>query len=528
MTEKNIINDYINGAGFGLLTKKYSMGKKRIKNILLTNGIKIRNRGGVKKADVISHLPEFHVKCGKDEVVYAQCKKTGKKISDYKNKSGALSRHIKTLGVEPLSYHDSKIFFSRNNEHWFQQYFNFVIEKINKKKKISCPHCNWYTYDVDNRSGALNKHLKTKHKFNRKKRLKTDEKVTCSICKGEFKSITNTHLLKKHGITMEKYKLKYPRAKITSSKTNKKLRKLAKRNKNLFRNKYKSKAEISLYKWILKYYPKAENGNRSLLNGVELDIVIPELKIAIEYNGLYYHTEWFGGKSKYFHKNKQELCEEIDYKLIHIFEDEWELKNDIVKSKLKNLLGINDKRTKLHGRECIVREIDKELAKDFIDKNHIQGYSNSTISLGAYHKNNLIGVMCFTKRQNNNYELSRFCTLINHNVIGIGGKLFKFFTRKFDYNTVISFADLRWTINKSDNLYTKLGFDFVCELHPDYCYYNSSINRLRRFHKFNFRKKILLSRYPNKLNKNMTETEMVKTIGFDRIWDCGKIKFIYS
>ena len=59
---------------------------------------------------------------------------------------------------------------------------------------------------------------------------------------------------------------------------------------------------------------------------------------------------------------------------------------------------------------------------------------------------------------------------------------------------------------------------------PDYFY----IKKNKRFHKFNFRKKKLLKKYPNILNENMTETEMVKELGYDKIWNCGLIKYIFE
>ena len=92
---------------------------------------------------------------------------------------------------------------------------------------------------------------------------------------------------------------------------------------------------------------------------------------------------------------------------------------------------------------------------------------------------------------------------------------------------VKSFADRRWTIDEKNNVYTKLGFTFDGFTRPNYTYYNSNVDRFKRFHKFNFRKAKLLKKYPN-LDPRMTETEMAKELGYDRIWDCGLIKYIYK
>ena len=105
--------------------------------------------------------------------------------------------------------------------------------------------------------------------------------------------------------------------------------------------------------------------------------------------------------------------------------------------------------------------------------------------------------------------------------------MFKYFIRHYNFREIKSFADRRWTLNEKDNVYTKLGFNFECFTKPNYTYYNSKIDRYRRFHKFNFRKAKLLKKYPQ-LNPQMTETEMAKELGYDRIWDCGLIKYVYT
>ena len=79
----------------------------------------------------------------------------------------------------------------------------------------------------------------------------------------------------------------------------------------------------------------------SIVNDPEIDLIIDNTDICIEYNGLYYHTEKMGKTSSY-HLNKTIECNQIGYKLIHIFEDEWKTKQDLVKTKLKHLLKVNN------------------------------------------------------------------------------------------------------------------------------------------------------------------------------------------
>ena len=132
--------------------------------------------------------------------------------------------------------------------------------------------------------------------------------------------------------------------------------------------------------------------NREILNGMEIDIYIPSLKLGIEYNGLRWHSEEFGKDHRY-HLDKLNKCNEQGIKLIQIFEDEWINHRDICESKLKQICGLNTN-PKIYARKCEIREIsNKNEVYEFLDKNHIQGRTGFTIALGAYYQNNLVGVL---------------------------------------------------------------------------------------------------------------------------------------
>ena len=265
--------------------------------------------------------------------------------------------------------------------------------------------------------------------------------------------------------------------------------------------------------------------NREILNGMEIDIFIPPLKLGIEYNGLRWHSEDFGKDHRY-HLDKLNKCNEQGIKLIQIFEDEWINHREICESKLKQICGLN-RNPKIYGRRCEIREItNKDIVYEFLDKNHIQGRTGFTIALGAYHQNNLVGVMAFKKEKEGYWDLNRFATDINHQCVGIGGKLFKYFTRNYPFIEIKSFADRRWTTDPTNNLYTKLGFEFDSFVPPTYWYYNPKINPYIRFHKFGFRKQHLHNQYG--LPLTMTEREMTTALGYTRIWDCGLIKYVYK
>ena len=147
--------------------------------------------------------------------------------------------------------------------------------------------------------------------------------------------------------------------------------------------------------------------------------------------------------------------------------------------------------------------------------------------LGAFHKDELVGVMTFKEWKKGEWELTRFATDINLHCVGLGGKLFAHFVRNYAFNTIKSFADRRWTPFGENNLYTRLGFELQDTLKPDYSYVHS--NGKIREHKFNCRKANLLKKYPNSgLIESMTESEMIRQLDFYRIWDCGLYRYVYT
>jgi hypothetical protein len=245
----------------------------------------------------------------------------------------------------------------------------------------------------------------------------------------------------------------------------------------------------------------------------EIDIFIPNLSIGIEYNGNMYHSEWKGGKNKNYHLYKTNMCKNANVKLIQIFEDEFHNSKEIVLNKIAHILGIQQNLPKIYGRKCFIKEVNRYTANTFLKKFHIQGYVSSSIHYGAYYQDKLIAVMSFKTENNGNWELTRFASDYNYICCGVGGKLFKHFIREHNPDSVKSFADRRWTIDEENNIYLQMGFKFDGYTKPDYKYYNPKIDNYKRFHKFGFRKQVLLKKYPDILTPEMTETEMVQKLG---------------
>jgi very-short-patch-repair endonuclease len=285
-------------------------------------------------------------------------------------------------------------------------------------------------------------------------------------------------------------------------------------------------AENEIFEYCKQLCHDAEQSNRSIIHPYEIDIYIPSKKIGIEYNGILWHSEKYK-KDKNYHLEKLNLCKEKGVKLIQIFEDEYVNSKDIVLNKIKHLVGASENLPKIMGRKCEIKEIDNGLAKSFLNKYHIQGYGPSTINIGAFFNDLLIAVMSFKKetKESNRWELSRFASDYNYICQGVGGKLFKYFVREYDPDVIKSFADRRWTINEESNVYTKLGYIFDGYTEPDYKYFNPS-DGIKRQHKFGFRIKLLNHKYG--LPLSMTESEMTKQLGYEKIYDCGLIRYIWK
>jgi hypothetical protein len=259
------------------------------------------------------------------------------------------------------------------------------------------------------------------------------------------------------------------------------------------------------------------------INNKELDIYIPELKLAFEFNGVYWHNELY--KDKNYHLEKTELCEEKGISLIHIYEDDWMYKSDIVKSMILNKLGKTP--NKIFARKCEIKEVnDNKLVREFLEHNHIQGFIGSKIKIGLFHENELVSLMTFGKRrismgkkssQEDEYELLRFCSKLNTNVVGGANKLFKYFVKEYKPRSITTYADRSWS---TGGLYYKLGFSFKGKTQPNYYYVINGI----RHHRFGFRKDVLVK---EGYDASKTEHEIMLDKGIYRIFDSGNLKFEY-
>lgn len=289
--------------------------------------------------------------------------------------------------------------------------------------------------------------------------------------------------------------------------------------------KIKSKCENEIFEFIhdeLKM--ECIKNSRSIIDNLEIDIFIPSFNLAIEFNGLFWHSEIHGHKNKKYHLTKTIKCLEKNITLIQIFEDEWFHNKELIKSKLKHLFKLNI-HNKIYAKKCTIKTITSKEKNIFLTYNHIQGKDNSTIHLGCFYKNVLVSVMTFGKERralgtksndNTSFELIRFASDINYTIVGTAGKLLKYFINNYNVTKIISYADRRWS---TGNLYNKLNFVKISDGTPNYWYTTFNFNRLHRFG-FTKQKLIKLGYDPSK-----TEWEIMQAIGYDRVWDCGHLKY---
>ena len=261
--------------------------------------------------------------------------------------------------------------------------------------------------------------------------------------------------------------------------------------------------------------------DRDCIKPLELDILIPQKKIAIEFDGMYWHSE--EDKPKNYHLNKTELCEAKGIQLIHIFEDEWLYKRPIVESRLKNLLGIYDKT--VFARKCEVREVTPSESMKFQEENHIQGAIGAKVHLGLFCESQLISLMTFGKSRFSKkaeWELLRFCNKLGYHIPGGAGKLLKQFERAYSPKSLISYADRRWSRGK---LYEALGFKLDHVSKPDYWYIDTTSEFWFLQSRYQFQKH-KLPKILKKFDPNRTEVENMLDNDYRRIFDCGNLVFM--
>lgn len=245
----------------------------------------------------------------------------------------------------------------------------------------------------------------------------------------------------------------------------------------------------------------------------EVDVYVPELKLAFEYNGMYFHSEAFNAPDH--HKLKREMCEQAGLRLVTIWEDDWRYRRSIVESHVRHLLGVN--RERVFARKCEVKEASKARGDELLQEHHIQGPSTASQRWGLFEGEELVAVAYFRKSSGGFWELSRYGT--SKTVVGGASRLVASFRRANPDASLKTFADLDWTAGE---LYEKTGWLFDGELEPDYSYFYKGERR----HKFGFRKNRFRDDPDLQFDSSMSERELANLNKILRVYDSGKKRYV--
>lgn len=260
---------------------------------------------------------------------------------------------------------------------------------------------------------------------------------------------------------------------------------------------------------------------RKRFGKLEIDIYIDAKKMGIEYNGLYYHSDIF--KEKNYHKDKFIKTQELGINLIQVWEDDWIANKEMVKSRIRAKLGTST--INVNARSCKISEVSKKDYRDFLDHNHIMGKCPSEFKIGLYHESVLVSVMGFGRTRKfmggngKDYEMLRFCNILDTNVRGGASKLFKYFINNYwDGSRIVSYHDCSWGTN---TFYEKLGFKFTGFTVPNFHYFYERV----RVHRYAFNKQKLLKKGGNPAK---TANEMMIEKKVPRIFGCGNARYEFN
>lgn len=297
---------------------------------------------------------------------------------------------------------------------------------------------------------------------------------------------------------------------------------------------YASKAEIELAEWVESLGLQVVRNYRGALpKSQEVDIYLPDLKVGIEYNGSYWHSDKVIPSHQ--HKFKHDGAESNGVRIIAVWDMDWRHNRDVVKRHLIHAFGLDQSR-RIHARKCRIKTLTSDEAAVFYRKNHIQGPCRSAIkNYGLVYDGVLVAAMSFTKggsrrgkSDDGEWELARYAT--SELVRGGASKLFNTFVRDMSPKTVWSFSDRQ---HFSGDLYPSLGFVSDGIVKPDYRLVDS--HTLRVWHKSLWQRRCIPKRL-KEIGSNIefdpdtdprTEKQIQEMTRVVRVWDAGKIRWMW-
>lgn len=287
-------------------------------------------------------------------------------------------------------------------------------------------------------------------------------------------------------------------------------------------NNHRSSYEKELENFFNTYNIKVISNVRNIVPGIELDLYLPDYRIAIEINGDYWHSHLF--KENTFHQNKTIECAKFGIRLIHIFEYEWlnSNKKDKLFEFLSYTLNIKPKNT-LYARKLNIQDISINECGYFLNKYHLQGNSGGSVRLGLYDNQDLVGVMTFGRPRFNNefeWEIIRLVYKSDTKVIGGTEKIFSEFIKRYNPTSVVCYSDIS---KFTGSIYKKLGFNTSVSniTKPNYIW--TIPGSAKVFTRYQTQKAQLLKDGFGVYGD--TEDEIMSNMGFVKIYDCGSLRF---
>lgn len=273
---------------------------------------------------------------------------------------------------------------------------------------------------------------------------------------------------------------------------------------------------------IINYIENTYDGeilvnDRKVIQPYELDIYLPDKSLAIEFNGLFWHSydRKETKEEKLRHQNKSKMCANKNIGLFHIWENQWNDNCELIKSMISGKLGINNR---IYARKCDVIELKIDDYAKFMNDNHLQGHIQSNLKLGLLYKNTVVCAIGINRSHKYEWEISRFASKLFTNVVGGFSKLMNRFVNEYNPKSIMSYANFD---HSNGNLYEKNGFEFVYLTKPGYYYYkNKQVHSRQNFQKHKLKNKLDI------FDDCKTESENMFNNGYRRLWNSGNIKYI--
>lgn len=273
---------------------------------------------------------------------------------------------------------------------------------------------------------------------------------------------------------------------------------------------YASKGQMEIANYIRSLGHPVIINDRAAIAPHELDVLVPSVGLAVEFNGLYWHSDRF--RERDYHVRKTKACRRSGIRLFHVFEDEWRDKRPIVESMIAHRLGVS--RRKVGARECEIVRLDIRRRRAFFDASHIDGDTASSFAYGLVYRGETVAALSLRKPRQRKYngmlEVARFATSPHVSVPGALSRLVRHLQRDVPNVRIMTYVDVR---HGSGESYIKAGFKILSVTASRY-WYTDDVNRYDRL------------RYRANKEKGLSERQVAEEAGMTKIWGCPNLVMI--